>query len=218
MSILDRIRRIAKANMNWLLDQIEPPEQELTSRIGELTEVIQEGKAAAATYGATFRRLERQAEDLRLQEADLTAKAEAAVGAGDETTARALLAQKVQVAERLAQMGPGLAEGRRTYDRLREDLGRLQDALRQARAKLAELRARQRCAEARKAFHEQADAAESTAEADLLDRLEDDVLQTEAEADVAEDIHTGGGDLEQRSRELQIEAELAAMKDRLSRE
>jgi phage shock protein A len=60
MSIFDRIRRIAGANINWLLDKVEVPEQELESKIKELQETIQEGRESAAAYGATFRRLEQE--------------------------------------------------------------------------------------------------------------------------------------------------------------
>ena len=37
MSIFDRVRRIAKAIVNWLLDVVEPAENELDSKIKELT-------------------------------------------------------------------------------------------------------------------------------------------------------------------------------------
>ena len=219
MSIFDRIRRITKANVHRLLDQAEPPEQELQEQIEELTGTIQEGKAAAATYGATFRRMEKEADQFTRQQADLLAGAEAAVRTGDEASARKLLTEKVHVAERLGRLRPGLDEGRKTYDSLRASLARLQDNLRDARLKLAELRSRQRCAEARKVFHQQADAVGGLADGTgMFDRLEDQVLQTEAEADVAADIDSAGVDLEQRSRELQIEAELAAMKDRLNKD
>ena len=38
MSIFDRIRRITKSNLNWLLDMAEPAEQELEAKIKELEE------------------------------------------------------------------------------------------------------------------------------------------------------------------------------------
>ena len=49
MSILDRMRRITKANINWLLDKVEPAEQELESKIKELEETVQEGRESAAS-------------------------------------------------------------------------------------------------------------------------------------------------------------------------
>ncbi|MHC4119309.1 MAG: PspA/IM30 family protein [Planctomycetota bacterium] len=49
MSIFDRMRRITKANLNWLLDKVEPAEQELESKIKELAETVQEGRESAAS-------------------------------------------------------------------------------------------------------------------------------------------------------------------------
>ena len=67
MSIFDRMRRITKANINWLLDKVEPPEKELESKIKELEETVQEGRESAASYGATFKRLQRELEQLKRQ-------------------------------------------------------------------------------------------------------------------------------------------------------
>ena len=51
-----------------------------------------------------------------------------------------------------------------------------------------------------------------------MTRAEDEVLEAEAHAEVAEDIRDGDIDLEQRSRELQVENELAALKDKLNQD
>ena len=48
MSIIKRIERIAKANLNWLLDTVEPAEDELESKIKELAGALQDGKAAVS--------------------------------------------------------------------------------------------------------------------------------------------------------------------------
>ena len=114
MSIFDRIQRVTKANINWLLDKIEPAEQELESRIKEIEETIIEGRESAATYGATFRRLEHELGQLQSRQADLTAKAETAIKAGKEPVARNALAEKVKLAERISQMSPGIEQGRKT--------------------------------------------------------------------------------------------------------
>ena len=219
MSIFDRIRRIARANIQSLMDQIEPPHEELTGKINELTSAIQEGKAAAAIYGATVRRMEKEAQTLTQSLSDLTARAEEALKAGSEQTARALLAEKIQTSERLARIEPALSDGKKTYDRLKNDLTRLQDQLRQTRMKLAELESRRRAAMARKAFADQADTAAGIgADDSAMTRAEDEVLEAEAHAEVAEDIRDGDIDLEQRSRELQVENELAALKDKLNQD
>lgn len=217
MSIFERIQRIAKANINLLLNRIEPPEQELEAKIRELGEAIAEGRGCAASYGATFRRLERQAEALRQQAGQWRARAENAILAGDETTARQALTERVRVTERLAGLEPGIEQGRRTYEQLRDNLAKLQDQFRNAQVKLAELRGRKQAAVAHRAFHEQLDHAGGGPAA--FERFEDEVVQAEAHAEVQDEICAGSladADLEQRSRELQVEAEMRAMKKRLA--
>lgn len=219
MSIFDRIRRIAGANINWLLDKVEVPEQELEAKIKELGETIQEGRESAAVYGATFRRLEHEYEALKQRQQELTQRAEQALKAGDEPTARQALTEKVSIAERAAQIQPGLEKGRKTSEMLRDNLMRLQDQLKAARLKLADLKARKRTAEAQKAFDQHLTKTMGLGGENVaFDRLEDEVLQTEAEVEIRQEMHgdaLSDVELAQRSRELQIEAELQAMKDQL---
>ncbi len=219
MSIFDRMRRITKANINWLLDKVEPPEKELESKIKELEETVLEGRESAASYGATFKRLQRELEQLERQQSDLKGQAERALKAGDEDTARKALTEKVKLAERIGQIRPGVEHGSKTYDLLRDNIVKLQGQLKAAKVKLQDLRARKRVAEAQNTFEQQLGKTMTVGgEAMAFDRLEDEVLQTEAEVEIRQEIH---GDamtdmqIAERSRDLQVEAELEAMKDLL---
>jgi len=217
MSILDRMRRITKANINWFLDKVEPAEQELESKIKELEETVQEGRESAASYGATFKRLQRELEQLERQQGDLKAKAETALKAGDEPAARKALTEKVKLSERISQIQPGVERGSKTYDVLRDNIVKLQEQLRAAKVKLQDLRARKRVAEAQNAFGQQLGKTVAVGgEAMGFDRLEDEVLQAEAEVEIRQEIHSDAMtdvQLAERSRDLQVEAELEAMKD-----
>ncbi|MHC4297790.1 MAG: PspA/IM30 family protein [Planctomycetota bacterium] len=219
MSIFDRMRRITKANLNWLLDKVEPAEQELESKIKELAETVQEGRESAASYGATFKRMQRELDQLKQQQSDLKAQAEKALKAGDEATARKALTAKVKLAERISQLQPGVEHGSRTYDILRDNIVKLQEQLKAAKVKLQDLRARKRVAEAQNAFEQHlGKTAAVGGEAAAFDRLEDEVLQTEAEVEIRQEIHSDAltdVQLAERSRDLQVEAELEAMKDLL---
>lgn len=222
MSIFDRVRRITKANINWLLDKVEVPEQELESKIKELEETIQEGRESAAAYGATFRRLEHEQQQLRQQQQALVQQAQQTLKAGDEATARRALAEKVKLSERIGQIAPGIENGRKTYELLRDNLIRLQEQLKIAKLKLDDLKARKRTAEAQKAFDQHLGQALGVgADGVAFDRLEDEVMQAEAEVEIRQEMHGDAlTDIElmQRSRDLQIEAELQSMKDQLENE
>lgn len=219
MSILDRMRRITKANINWLLDKVEPAEQELESKIKELEETVQEGRESAASYGATFKRMQRELDQLKGRQSDLKAEAERALKAGDEGTARKALTEKVKLSERISQIQPGVEHGSRTYEMLRDNIVKLQEQLKAAKLKLQDLRARQRVAEAQNAFEQHLDKTVAVGGGGVVfDRLEDEVMQTEAEVEIRQEIHSDAltdRQLAERSRDLQVEAELEAMKDLL---
>ena len=217
MSIFDRIRRITKANVNWFLDKVEPAEQELESKIAELEETIEQGRESAATYGATFKRLERELDQLKQQRDVLKAEAENALKAGDELTARRNLTDKIKLNERVNQIAPGVEQGRKTYDLLRTNIIRLQEQLKMAKLKLQNLKARKSAADAQRAFDQQLGKTISVgSEGAAFDRYEDEVLQSEAEVEIRQEIQSDAmNDLQlaERSRDLQVEAELQAMKD-----
>lgn len=219
MSILDRMRRITKANINWLLDKVEPAEQELESKIKELEETVQEGRESAASYGATFKRMQRELDQLKGRQSDLKAEAERALKAGDEGTARKALTEKVKLSERISQIQPGVEHGSRTYEMLRDNIVKLQEQLKAAKLKLQDLRARQRVAEAQNAFEQHLDKTVAVGGGGVVfDRLEDEVMQTEAEVEIRQEIQSDAltdRQLAERSRDLQVEAELEAMKDLL---
>lgn len=219
MSIYDRVRRIAKANINWLLDTVEPAENELDNKIKELEETILQGRENAGSYGATFRRLENELESLKTQLLGLGTKAKTALKTGNEAVARTVLTEKVKLAERIAQMEPGVAQGRKSYEMLRSNIIKLQEQLKAAKLKHLDLIARKRAADAQKAFDEKFDKATSLSPDGVsFDRLEEDVLQSEAQVEINQEIRSDSlSDLElaEHSRQMQVEAELEALKEEL---
>jgi phage shock protein A len=216
MSIFDRVRRIAKANINWLLDMAEPAENELNNKIKELEDTILEGRESAASYGATFRRLENELEALKTQLLGLTQKAQIALKGGDEAAARAVLTEKVKLAERIAQMQPGVEKGRKSYEMLRANIIKLQEQLKTAKLKHQDLVARKRAADAQKAFDEKFDKATSLSPDGVsFDRLEEDVLQSEAQVEINSEIRgdtLSDFELAEHSRQMQVDAELEALR------
>jgi len=218
MSILDRIRRIAKANINWFLDKVEVPENELESKIKEIEDTIVQGRESAASYGAMFRRLENEQDTLKKQQDELISQAEQALKAGDEVTARKALTEKVKIAERITQIEPGIKQGKETFEKLRDNLIRLQTQLKEAKLKLRDLQARKHSAEAQKAFDKELGRTTGVGGSVSFERLENEVLQAEAEVEIRQEINSDSmsdQELAEKSRHFQIEAELEALKDKL---
>ena len=217
MSIFDRIQRIARANLNFLLSRAEDPERMLEEKIRELEGAINEGKEAAAMYGATFRKMEREQERLRQEQGQWQSRAQEAMKAGDDGLARKLLGEKIKSGERLRVLEPGVSQGRATYEQLREGLKTLGEQLTAARLKEQELKGRKAAAQAQKVFGRQVDkVAAAGGMGGEFERFEDQVMHEEAVVEIESEIRgdeLGDNlDLEKRSRELQVEAEFQALK------
>lgn len=220
MAILDRIHRIARANLAQLLDRVESPEDEITSHIQALEDAAREAKDALAGFAVTVKRQEQGNAALRQTRDDWQARAEAAIQAGDESLARRALGERLKVEERLAALEPVLESRRTTYDQLRDDLVRIHDQLNEARAQLMDLRARKLAAEAEASMSQRVSALHQAPPAGL-ERLEDEVMAAEAAAEIDREmrgvltpLHEK---LEANLQDRKIDGELAALKARLGK-
>lgn len=217
MPILDRIRRIAQANITQWLNQVEAPEAEVEAKIRELEAGAVEAKNALAIFAVTYKRVEKNIRDLELARSEHQLRAEQALQAGDESTARRALSEKIKGSERIEQLTPVLESRRETYDELKESLVEIHDQLNQARAKLMDLRARKRAAEAEQVLGNKLDSIRQS-EDPGFERLEDSVMEAESRSEVEREVR---GELlpkplERSFREQQVDEELKSLQEKLS--
>ena len=217
MSILARIRRVVQANMHDLLDKVDTPEMEIESRVDELHRALGEARRALAGYAVTRKRLASDRESLERKQEDLQTRAEEALRAGNEALARDCLAERVRVEQRLEQVIPAAEKSAATFTEMKDNLVALGEQLKMARAKLAELRARKRSAEARQAAGEKLEQARhAAAEAVGFDRLEEQVSEAETDIEIQEEIQAELGDIEDKleagDTESRIDHELSQLK------
>ena len=220
MAIFERISRIIKANINHMLDIVEPAENELESKIKELQEVIQEGRESAAMYGATYKRLETELTEHKNKRDSLANEAKNAIIAGDESHARKILAEKVKYDEKIAKLEPSVDKGKKSFQNLSDNIIKLQDQLRETKIKLRNLQARKDLADAQNAFDKKLGASGVNSSGDGFERLEDEVLTSEAEVEIRQQMRgldLSDLEIEERSRELQVEAELQELIENLDK-
>lgn len=215
MPLLERIRRIAQANIRQWLDQAETPEDEVAARIAELEKASREAKDALAGFAVSYKRLEANLAGLAAERDDAQALAEAALRQSDEPAARQALADRIRAEERIAALTPVLDSRRKTYDELKVDLLKIHDQLTCARSRLLDLRARRQAAAAEKAVGRQLDASHF-AEGGAFERLEDAVALDEAEAQVDRELRgvlaPAAERVARRESERKVDEALAALK------
>jgi phage shock protein A len=221
MAILERIQRIARANLAQLLDRAESPEDEVSHHIAALESAAREAKDALAGFAVTVKRQEQANEDLRETRDAWQARAEAALKAGDEGMARRALGERLKVDTRLEALEPVLEGRRKTYDELRDDLVRIHDQLHQARTKLVDLRARKLAAAAEQSVTERVSSL-GAGETNGFERLEDEVLAAESAAEIERELAGTltplREKLEQNAQSRKIDDALASLKLQLGKD
>jgi len=222
MSIIDRIRRIAQANINSLLDKADTPEMVLREKIDELERTIGEAKEALAGYAVSRKRLEMEKEQTERAVSAWMHKAEAELESGKEAAARNALMLRIRSQERAQRLGRMIEQSHETYDGLKEDLVVLSDQLKAAKLNLSELQIRNRAAQAQKAFGGKLDKAMAVSSAQIdFSSFEEQVLQSEMEVEIDREVQTDMAaidrEIEQKAFESAVDSELETLKEKMGR-
>jgi phage shock protein A len=135
MGIFSRTRDIIAANVTDLLDKAEDPAKMIRMIIMEMEETLIEVRASAARTIADQKEMRRHIAKLDKLQESWTEKAELALSKGREDLAKAALVEKNKAAD--------MAE------RLKEEIGVLDDALQASEADIAKLQNKLREARAR---------------------------------------------------------------------
>jgi phage shock protein A len=221
MSIFKRIQDIVSANLNDLLEGYENPEQLLRQAIREMEDAIQRAKPDVARAMASEKTLSRELAANEAHRDVWQSRAKTAVEAGDEALARKALERKLEYEKLVAALNDQAAAAGEASQMLRRQLAAMEAKLSDARRRLTTLVARNRAADIRSKMA-QADLGVHLNDQNAFakfDRLKRKVEQAEAEAESmaelacaskgADDAHNESA---QHANELEIDAELAALK------
>ncbi|MBU3078379.1 phage shock protein PspA [Sphingomonas quercus] len=220
MGIFSRTRDIIAANMADLLDRSEDPAKMIRMIILEMEETLVEVRASAARTIADQKEMRRHVAKLERLQASWTEKAELALSKDREDLAKAALVEKQKAADMAEQLG---AEINVLDDALRAaegDITKLQNKLREARAKQNAIMTRIESAHNRERMREMyagSKVEEAFSRFDVLERRAD---FAEGRADA---LSLGGPvkSLEEEIAELKasekVDAELEALKARFRR-
>ena len=220
MGIFSRTRDIIAANVTDLLDKAEDPSKMIRMIILEMEETLVEVRASAARTIADQKEMRRHITKLQGLQESWTEKAELALSKNREDLAKAALIERKKAADMVEQLS---SEIRVLDDSLRsseEDIAKLQNKLREARTRQNAIMTRLESANNRSRLREMY-AGSKTNEAlsrfDVLERRAD-LAEGRAEALGMGQVKT----LEEEIAELQsaekIDAELADLKARMSKE
>lgn len=220
MGIFSRTRDIIAANVTDLLDKAEDPAKMIRMIILEMEETLVEVRASAARTIADQKEMRRHIAKLDKLQESWTEKAELALSKDREDLAKAALVERQKAADMADQLQAEITVLDDALKASEADIAKLQNKLREARARQNSIATRLESAENRYRLREMY-AGERVADAfSRFDTLERRVDMAEGRADAAG--MGGAKTLEEEIAELKssekVDAELAALKARLNKE
>jgi phage shock protein A len=218
MGIFSRTRDIVAANMTDLLDRAEDPAKMIRMIILEMEETLVEVRASAARTIADQKEMRRHIAKLEKLQENWTEKAELALSKDREDLAKAALIERQKATDMAEQLKAEIEVLDDALQASEADIAKLQQKLREARARQNSIVTRLESAHNRMKLREAYSGARTEDAFSRFDQLERRVDFAEGRADAA-----GMGEpktLEDQFSELRssdkVDAELEALKARIA--
>ncbi|MEA5580949.1 PspA/IM30 family protein [Nodularia harveyana UHCC-0300] len=217
MEFIKRILRIIRANINSFLNNAEDPEKILQDAVLEMQENLVRLRQGVAQAIATQKRTERQAEAAKSTSEEWYRRAQLALQQGNEVLAREALTKRKAYQETSKTLFSQIEQQNDVVSRLKKDMRSLELKISEARSKKDMYIARARSAEASVRLQDMLDSSSATSSLNAFERMEDKVLQIEAQSEAIAEL--GTDDLQKQFDSLEasgdIDSELAAMRGQI---
>ena len=196
MSLFKRIGDNIRANINSLLDKAEDPVKMLEQYLRDMAEDIAEAEVAVAKQIAVVKRFEAQYQEAQAMAEKRESQAMAALESGREDLARRALEDKKLNQTKADEYYAQFQQYRDVADRLKSQLTDMKDEFEKMKAKKATLVARAQAAKAQKGVNEVMSGFGTNNARSGFDRMEEKVLQAEAEAQAGMELRSSGKSLD----------------------
>ncbi|MDJ1171867.1 PspA/IM30 family protein [Roseofilum sp. BLCC_M154] len=218
MSVVDRLIRAVRAQVNDWITQRQDPEKLLETAILELQDDLVSLRQSVAQAIAVQKRTERQYDRATRSAEDWHKRAELALEKQDETLAREALTRRKPYLETARLFQEHLQQQGVVVDRMKQDLRTLEGKIAEAKAKKDLYIARARAAKTSEQLHQVMNQLHPRGTLAALERMENKVHQLEAQAELAQ---WGQDPVEKEFQALEsgeqnsVEEELTAIKTQL---
>lgn len=224
MGVFNRIKTMTVASINEMLDKVEDPIVMLNQYIRDMEEEIAKAELTVARQMANERKLKGQMEEYLRQASNREARAAVALKNGNELGARQAMEEKLYFVEKATDIGNMHAQSSAQAEELKAQLHEMKDEFYKLRNKRNELASRAQMAKAKKQIAQTMynGVIESGGASRGFERIEEKIMQMEAEADVARMPYSSnasyGGNSIDPLKQSRVDEQLEQLKAKLNGE
>eukprot|EP00617_Octactis_speculum_P023814 CAMPEP_0185767286 /NCGR_PEP_ID=MMETSP1174-20130828/41870_1 /TAXON_ID=35687 /ORGANISM="Dictyocha speculum, Strain CCMP1381" /LENGTH=247 /DNA_ID=CAMNT_0028451379 /DNA_START=173 /DNA_END=916 /DNA_ORIENTATION=+ len=221
MNLFERFGRVAKANLNQIISNLEDPEKVMTQAVEDLNKDLVTVRQSYAEVMATQKRMEKQKEAADKLTTEWLNRAQLAIQKGDEELAREALTRKQQNAEQAASLAVQLESQGGSLDALYSSMQQLESKIAEAKATKEQFIARARTAKTSTKVNDMLSGIGSS-NMEAFDRMKEKVESLESQAEVSAQLTGSSADvsLESKFKALEsgndVDDELQMMKRQLT--
>jgi len=219
MNLFDRFSRVAKANLNNVLQKWEDPEKVLTQAVEDMQKDLVKIRQSYAEVAATQKRMQRQKDQADDLANEWYRRAQLALEKGDEELAREALQRKQQQADTAAGLDDQIALQTDSLTKLYDSMTELESKITEAKATKDQYIARARTAKTATKVNDMLSSVTGSTSMDAFEKMKEKVEMLETQAEVSGQLAAGTGsslDSESKFRLLEsgskVDDELSRMK------
>ncbi|MFC2948651.1 PspA/IM30 family protein [Virgibacillus sediminis] len=214
-----RLKTVLGSELNSMLDKAEDPVKMLDQFMRDMESDIHEAEGTVAKQMAHEKMLKRKANDAKVMAEKRHSQAAKAVEAGEDDLARRAIEDKLENEKQAEALLDSWQRAKADTDSLKDKLDEMKKEYREMQLKRDSLKTRADSARARAKMNRSLSSIGSDETKQGFERMEEKVIQYEAEADTTEDLTEGSRTLDEELEALEpnpVEKELASLKENSS--
>ncbi|MCA1021898.1 PspA/IM30 family protein [Halobacillus litoralis] len=217
-----RVKTVVGSEMNAMLDKAEDPVKMLDQFMRDMENDIREAESAVAKQIANEKMLKRKYDDAQALADKRMQQAEKAIEAGNEDLARRALEDKKNHQEQAEQLKASWERAQTDASNLREKLDEMKKEYQEMKLKKDSLKARAESAKTRTKMNRTMSSIGGDESRQGFERMEEKVMQYEAEADTSDDLSSEARSIDDEFEEMNkkddVDDELQALKRKMNKE
>lgn len=221
-SLFKRMKTMVSSELNAALDKAEDPVKLLDQYMREMASDIREAETAVAKQIANEKMLKKKYDDAKGLVEKREKQAVQALESGNEDLARRALEDKQKHNEQADTLLGAHTRAKADADSLRERLSDMKEEYEEMNLKKDSLKARAESAKTKTKINRTMSNIGSDESTQGFNRMEEKVLQYEAEAETSDDLRSASKSLddefEEMSTKSKVDDELAELKKKLGKE